>query len=259
MKIIAPLLAILATARANSIRRQYQTPEEFRRQLVTDVGGAGMCNLHCKDDSHCESNDTYNPCTKCGTSQGTQYYQRCFSPEANNGLGGAGQCNLSCNPNKGNSDCQMSGGFNPCTTCGEYVGTQFYHHCFNANAHHEEDCDPDYMPHGEGQCGISCNSNSDCRKGGFNPCPNCGNKAGTIMYRRCFNPDAESPCEPPTPAPTPCVVDWMPKGQGQCGDECKSNGDCRKGGFNPCGNCGKVKGTEMFGRCYNRFADDDCE
>ena len=46
--------------------------------------------------------------------------------------GGAGHCNLWC---KSNSDCKFTGSnsdeYNPCTKCGQDVGTEFYRRCYN--------------------------------------------------------------------------------------------------------------------------------
>jgi len=52
----------------------------------------------------------------------------------------------------------------------------------------------DYFPDG-GRCERSCTKNSDCQKGGFNPCPKCGNNAGTEMYQLCYAPKDYSSSE----------------------------------------------------------------
>ena len=46
----------------------------------------------------------------------------------------------------------------------------------------------DYFPAG-GQCSNRCTSDSDCQKGGFNPCGSCGQYVGTLMYQRCYAPN----------------------------------------------------------------------
>eukprot|EP00956_Cyclotella_meneghiniana_P026761 scaffold58624_cov81-Cyclotella_meneghiniana.AAC.6 len=123
------------------------------------------------------------------------------------------------------------------THCNTVKGTQYYHTCF-------DDVDDDdawnYFPSG-GQCSRSCTKDSDCQKGGFNPCGSCGQYTGTIMYHKCYAP------EPNTPTPTPW--NYFPNG-GQCSKSCRNDSDCQKGGYNPCGSCGKYSGTLMYHKCY---------
>ncbi len=94
-----------------------------------------------------------------------------------------------------------------------------------------------------GQCGRRCTRNRDCRKGGYNPCPMCGKYVGTQYYQLCYDPNQYSP----TPSPT---HNYFPDA-GRCRMRCKKNADCRKGGFNPCGECGTYEGTIMYGLCYS--------
>mmetsp|Transcript_34321 Transcript_34321/g.75514 ORF Transcript_34321/g.75514 Transcript_34321/m.75514 type:complete len:191 (-) Transcript_34321:192-764(-) len=187
MKVFAIILAaatVVSVAaegtRAGTTTTEYdhESPENFFRKLQSTDGGAGSCNLYCEDDSDCKlDSGDWNPCNVCGTRSGTQFQNRCYSALEDS----AGQCNLKCKKDK---DCQTDG-WNACSSCGEYVGAQFYEHCYNPDANPQKpanDCD-------EGQCCNHCNKNSDCQKGGFNPCGKCGQKAGTQYYRRCYDPD----------------------------------------------------------------------
>jgi len=161
-----------------------------------------------------------------------------------------GMCNSSC---KKNSDCNryMPGGYNACTKCGKYVGARYYHQCYDPNTDDDQTPGPtpsptpfDYFPDG-GQCAKTCKKDKDCQKGGFNPCPLCGEYVGTLMYRRCYRPQEFTPA--PTPSST--AFDYFPNA-GQCGVECEKDQDCQVGGFNPCLLCGQYKGTLMYHRCY---------
>jgi len=94
-------------------------------------------------------------------------------------------------------------------------------------------------------CGTKCTKDSDCFKGGYVQCSKCGQYVGTQYYQRCYDPN------PPAPAPSaPPTHDYFPEG-GACKKKCTKNSDCRPGGFNPCGMCGKYAGTEMYHLCYS--------
>lgn len=191
MKLFAALLIVTArilganaeggtrAMRDMSPSPDYESPEDFIRRLQTTDGGAGSCNLFCKNNSDCElASGDWNPCTKCGKDQGTRYYQRCYNKSEDD----AGMCNLPC---KKDSQCQDYSGWNECTACGEYVGTQYYDHCYNPDANPQQpaqDCSI-------GQCCKHCNTDDDCAVGGVNSCFSCGQYAGTQYYRRCY--DAE--------------------------------------------------------------------
>ncbi|KAL7482098.1 hypothetical protein ACHAW6_007781 [Cyclotella cf. meneghiniana] len=202
-----------------------------------------------------------------------------------------GQCKKRCTKN---SDCQV-GGFNPCGSCGQYVGTEMYQLCYapKPSEEDEESKDiedaadlPDFFPSDLSEevladflerrhrsagspdlssndasdnividfledteedsqsgysCGMHCQKNSDCYHGGVVQCGVCNQIHGTYGYHTCIE-DSSS-----TPAPTPW--NYFPDG-GQCSNHCKKNSDCQKGGFNPCGSCGQYVGTIMYQRCY---------
>jgi hypothetical protein len=96
-----------------------------------------------------------------------------------------GSCGHHCTNNK---DCQK-GGYNPCYMCGQYVGAQYYHQCYDPNQYSPTPAPThNYFPDG-GSCSMKCKKNADCRKGGYNPCGMCGQYVGTIMYRRCYSPE----------------------------------------------------------------------
>jgi hypothetical protein len=101
-------------------------------------------------------------------------------------------------------------------------------------------------------CGAYCNNDSDCYQGGYVECGKCNLYQGTLGYKTCYNEQPES--EPPTPAPT--THNFFPEG-GSCRQECTTNADCQNGGFNPCGECGQMEGTEMFHLCYQPQEADD--
>jgi hypothetical protein len=156
-------------------------------------------------------------------------------------------CGARCSTDK---DC-YKGGIVECGKCNLYRGTEGYKTCYNDEppppAPAPAPTQHDYFPNG-GSCSNRCKNDRDCQqKGGFNPCGKCGKYAGTQMYQRCYQPDVPTP---PTPTPTPAPPhDYFPKG-GSCSNKCKTDRDCRNGGFNPCGKCGKYAGTQMYQRCY---------
>mmetsp|Transcript_13002 Transcript_13002/g.18638 ORF Transcript_13002/g.18638 Transcript_13002/m.18638 type:complete len:113 (-) Transcript_13002:342-680(-) len=43
----------------------------------------------------------------------------------------------------------------------------------------------DYFPNG-GQCGNTCEKDNDCFDTGYSPCLKCGEKKGTLVYKRCY-------------------------------------------------------------------------
>ena len=85
----------------------------------------------CKVDSDCLTGG-FNPCNKCGTSHGTQYYKRCYSEpvtfEPTPAPTEVGMCGQSC---WNNADCksQYAGTWNPCMVCsrnhGAKAGTRY--------------------------------------------------------------------------------------------------------------------------------------
>jgi hypothetical protein len=80
----------------------------------------------CDVDSDCLTGG-FNPCNKCGTSHGTQYYKRCYSepetPFPTPAPVEVGMCGQSC---WNNADCksQYVGTWNPCMVCSRNHGAQ---------------------------------------------------------------------------------------------------------------------------------------
>ena len=80
----------------------------------------------CKVDSDCLAGG-FNPCNKCGTSHGTQYYKRCYSEpvtfEPTPAPTEVGMCGQSC---WNNADCksQYAGTWNPCMVCSRNHGAK---------------------------------------------------------------------------------------------------------------------------------------
>jgi len=192
----------------------------------------------------------------------TRAYNNCetdceYAYEDWNYFPAGGQCRKMC---KKNSDCQV-GGFNPCGECGQYVGTEMYQLCYSPKPDPDEEeivanvkqidnehMEPlDFLEHSGGNtCGSHCHEDSDCWQGGVIECGTCNKVHGTFGYNTCIS-DL-------TPAPTPW--NYFPDG-GQCSNHCKKDSDCQKGGFNPCGSCGKYVGTVMYQRCYAPEPYDD--
>ena len=210
----------------------------------------GQCSKRCKTDSDCQKGG-FNPCGSCGKYEGTLMYQRCYAPEleeekeTKNDAAldfledkeeSGNTCGTHCHTD---SDC-WKGGVVECGTCNQIHGTYGYHTCISESTPAPSPWN--YFPDG-GQCSKHCHKDSDCQKGGFNPCGSCGQYEGTLMYHRCYAPEPEDS----TPAPSPW--NYFPDG-GQCSNHCKTDSDCQKGGFNPCGSCGKYEGTLMYQRCY---------
>ena len=81
--------------------------------------------------------------------------------------------------------------------------------------------------------GKSCRHDSDCPSG-----THCNTVKGTEYYHTCFdNVDDDD------------AWNYFPNG-GRCSKSCRKDSDCQKGGFNPCGSCGKHTGTLMYHKCY---------
>lgn len=98
---------------------------------VTPYSPSQCYNLgeECNEDSDCLQGG-FNPCNKCGTSHGTQYYKRCYheDPQTPAPITPIQCYNLGeeCDQD---SDC-WQGGTNMCTTCGSSHGTQYYKRCY---------------------------------------------------------------------------------------------------------------------------------
>jgi hypothetical protein len=93
-------------------------------------------------------------------------------------------CGMHCHKN---SDC-YKGGVVQCGVCNQIEGTYGYHTCIEDSSSTPAPTPWDYFPNG-GECSNHCKKNSDCQKGGFNPCGNCGQYVGTLMYQRCYAPN----------------------------------------------------------------------
>ena len=161
----------------------------------------GQCSNHCKKDSDCQKGG-FNPCGSCGKYAGTLMYQRCYAPEPyeQEEISAAiealdeveeeetelvehdGSCGMHCHQD---SDC-WQGGVVECGTCNQIHGTEGYHTCISESTPAPSPWD--YFPEG-GQCSKHCKKDSDCQKGGFNPCGSCGQYVGTLMYHRCYAPE----------------------------------------------------------------------
>ena len=51
----------------------------------------------------------------------------------------------------------------------------------------------------------------------------------------------------------------MPTSEGNtCGDKCKKDDDCFKGGFVECGYCNLVHGTQGYGTCMEKAEEKPC-
>jgi len=160
----------------------------------------GQCSKRCKTNTDCRVGG-FNPCGDCGQYVGTEMYQLCYSPNPNTEdeeveadiaqqeieetldflehSGGSYSCGKHCHHDK---DC-WQGGVVECGTCNLIHGTEGYKTCIS-------DSTPaptpwNYFPEG-GQCSNHCKHDSDCQKGGFNPCGSCGQYVGTLMYQRCY-------------------------------------------------------------------------
>lgn len=154
----------------------------------------------------------------------TPQFLRGIAVEGNND-----QCNnlgASCNVD---DDC-LQGGYNPCNSCGQSHGTQYYKRCYYTPP-------PTPAPYEQPQCynlGQTCDRDSDCRKGGFNPCTTCGGSKNDEYYHRCYTPDE-------TPRPTP-----SPNEPGMCRVSCYNDSDCKSeyaGTYNPCMLCSRNHGA----------------
>lgn len=96
-------------------------------------------------------------------------------------------CGQKCNED---SDC-YHGGFVDCGVCNKVHGTYGYNTCISEDTPAPSPAPVwNYFPDG-GQCSKHCHKDSDCQKGGFNPCGSCGQYEGTEMYRRCYAPQPE--------------------------------------------------------------------
>ena len=87
-------------------------------------------------------------------------------------------------------DC-LTGGFNPCNKCGTTEGTEYYQRCYSEP---EETPAPTPAPYEQPQCynlGDECETDDDCKTGGFNPCTKCGTTRGTLYFGRCYGEDDE--------------------------------------------------------------------
>jgi hypothetical protein len=198
---------------------------------------ANTCGAGCNKDSDCYQGG-FVECGKCNLYVGTHGYKTCYNHQQPT-------CGMTCDSD---SDCDL-GSFAQCAKCNLYYGTEDYKTCYNDEPENSPTPAPsahDYFPLG-GSCSNRCKHDRDCQNGGFNPCGKCGKYAGTVMYQRCYQPEYNSPEESPTPAPS--THDYFPEG-GSCSRSCRSDRDCRHGGFNPCGKCGKYEGTLMYQRCY---------
>jgi hypothetical protein len=207
--------------------------------LIFTFASANTCGARCNRDSDCYQGG-FVQCGKCNLYQGTLGYKTCYNnrPEpptpapAHDYFPIGGSCSNWCRSDR---DCQ-NGGFNPCGKCGHYAGTIMYQRCYQPDQKRDRLL--------ENTCGASCDSDRDCNQGGgFLECGKCNLYQGTLGYKTCYN---DQQPEPPTPAPT---HDYFPHG-GSCRNKCETNADCQNGGFNPCGKCGQVEGTEMYHVCY---------
>jgi hypothetical protein len=206
----------------------------------------GSCKQECITNADCQHGG-FNPCGECGQLEGTEMYHVCYQPqqedEDEGSLRKLGACGSSC---ESNHDCGFEAGSAACRRCNLDLGTNGYKTCMDYEP--EADSPTSSLTH-EGSrhldsCGASCDSDSDCHQGGFITCGKCNLYQGTLGYKTCYNDEPE----PPTSAPT-TSHNFFPIG-GSCRNSCKSNADCQHGGFNPCGKCGQVPGTEMYHVCY---------
>jgi len=102
-----------------------------------------------------------------------------------------------------------------------------------------QDVDPNAQCNSLGE---PCYRDSDCQRGGFDPCMKCGDERGTEYFHRCYGGiKRETPAPVPPPPPQCSTYD----------EPCEHDSDCAQGGFNPCTKCGKSRGTRYYKRCYN--------
>ena len=147
----------------------------------------------CETDDDCLTGG-FNPCNKCGTTKGTEYYQRCYSePEETPAPTPAPyeqpQCYNLGDECETDDDC-MTGGFNPCNKCGKTRGTEYYQRCYSDETPAPTSAPSEPQP----QCynlGDECDTDEDCMTGGFNPCTKCGTTRGTLYFGRCYGEDDE--------------------------------------------------------------------
>jgi len=164
--------------------RQYDPPSEPQCYNLGD---------ECETDDDCLTGG-FNPCNKCGTSHGTEYYQRCYAepvetPAPTPAPYEQPQCYNLGDECETDDDC-MTGGFNPCNKCGTTHGTEYYQRCYSEP---EETPAPTPAPT-ELQCynlGGECETDEDCMTGGFNPCTKCGTTHGTLYFQKCYGGDDE--------------------------------------------------------------------
>lgn len=164
--------------------RQYDPPSEPQCYNLGD---------ECETDDDCLTGG-FNPCNKCGTSHGTEYYQRCYAepvetPAPTPAPYEQPQCYNLGDECETDDDC-MTGGFNPCNKCGATHGTEYYQRCYS-----EPEETPAPTPaQTELQCynlGDECETDEDCMAGGFNPCTKCGTTHGTLYFQKCYGGDDE--------------------------------------------------------------------
>ena len=162
------------------------------------------------------------------------------------------------------SDC-FKGGFVECGTCNKVQGTHGYNTCIDTSTPAPAPTPWNYFPQG-GQCSKHCRVDSDCQKGGFNPCGSCGMYEGTEMYRRCYAPkpefdedkviDKENILaiefeEDDEASVDPAKEVFLEHHGNTCGKRCHKDSDCFKGGFVECGTCNKVQGTHGYNTCID--------
>jgi len=148
----------------------------------------------CETDDDCLTGG-FNPCNKCGTTHGTEYYQRCYAepvetPAPTPAPYEQPQCYNLGDECETDNDC-MTGGFNPCNKCGKTRGTDYYQRCYSDETPAPTP-EPTPSPT-ELQCynlGDECDTDEDCMTGGFNPCTKCGNTHG-LYFQRCYSPDED--------------------------------------------------------------------
>ena len=90
----------------------------------------------CETDDDCLTGG-FNPCNKCGTSHGTEYYQRCYAepvetPAPTPAPYEQPQCYNLGDECETDDDC-MTGGFNPCNKCGTTHGTLYFQKCYGGD------------------------------------------------------------------------------------------------------------------------------
>jgi len=168
--------------------RQYDPPTPAPTELQCYNLGD-----ECETDDDCLTGG-FNPCNKCGTTPGTEYYQQCYAepvetPAPTPAPYDQPQCYNLGDECETDDDC-LTGGFNPCNKCGTTPGTEYYHQCY---AEPVETPAPTPAP-SELQCynfGDECETDEDCMTGGFNPCTKCGKTHGTLYFHTCYGGDDE--------------------------------------------------------------------